>query len=114
MKANAVYRIFDADDHALYVGLSQSVTARLNAHARKDWWADAVRVEITLHPTAEEMARTEIAEIDRLKPAHNVMHCPWRERAKRLIADRDAELAEMLLAPTATRQHSATEERKTA
>lgn len=91
MKALGVYRIFGDDDVSLYVGMSTNPTARLNDHTHKDWWPDVRRIELTLHSSPREVVQTELDEIDRLRPIHNVQHCPWRKRAQSLLSGMNAE-----------------------
>lgn len=76
----AVYRLYEASGAALYVGCSGDVHMRLRSHeTSKDWWRDVARVDITLHGDKRTALDVEAGEIQRLRPAHNVMHHPSTE-----------------------------------
>jgi predicted GIY-YIG superfamily endonuclease len=69
----AVYRLFDADDRLLYVGCSESMRTRLNAHrCEKDWFPTVTRTTVQGFPTREEALAAELAAIRSEAPVHNV------------------------------------------
>ena len=71
---HVVYRFFDAEGAALYVGSTSSVAERMHAHRRSSAWypsADLARTEITECESHEQMVSTEESEITRLRPTHN-------------------------------------------
>jgi len=67
----SVYRLFDADGHLLYVGMSCDPLRRWSEHARKAWWAEVARLELEPHGTWEEAAEAEALAIRREAPAHS-------------------------------------------
>jgi hypothetical protein len=69
----SVYRLFDADDRLLYVGCSESVRTRLNAHrCEKDWFPTVTRTTVQGFPTREEALAAELEAIRSEAPVHNV------------------------------------------
>lgn len=67
----SVYRLYDADDRLLYVGLANRPAERWGTHAGQPWWPLVVRKEITRYPTREEALRVEAAAIIGEDPLHN-------------------------------------------
>lgn len=77
-----VYRCFDADGQALYVGMTRrDWVKRLEGHHGKTWWHDVTRVEVVDVRNRDRWALNgvERREITRLRPLHNRHHNPdWR------------------------------------
>ena len=71
MTRHHVYRCFDAEGQALYVGLSAKVWTRLKSHRSAPWSHQVDRVKITVHPSQEEGRKVEVREINRLEPLYN-------------------------------------------
>ena len=71
-RAFCVYRVFDADGACLYVGMTDNIPSRRNAHKHKSPWAkDAARFILT-GPLPQVHARDlELREIWRLEPPEN-------------------------------------------
>ncbi len=67
-----VYRLMDADGHALYVGMTWDLNARLESHQAKPWAWQIARVDVTRHAGRLAAMDAERAEILRLRPAHNI------------------------------------------
>lgn len=72
IKARAVYRIFDASGSLLYVGMSGQPLTRIQAHAKKKWFACADRVEIRWHKTKQSALNAEAVSIIMDKPTFNL------------------------------------------
>jgi len=78
---NTLYRFFSSDDVLLYVGRTINPRTRLRDHARsKDWYEDAVRIEMESFPDAESLALAEIEAIKKERPVHNIQHSPRRKK----------------------------------
>lgn len=75
----ALYRLYDADDRLLYVGISKRPAVRWAEHAidKADlWWADVVRKTVEWFETREEAETAEVRAIRTEKPEHNKAHNP--------------------------------------
>jgi predicted GIY-YIG superfamily endonuclease len=69
----SVYRLFDTDDRLLYVGCSDDVHMRLNAHrCTQDWFPAVTRTTVEKFPTREEALAAELTAIRTENPIHNV------------------------------------------
>lgn len=69
----ALYRIFDASDELLYVGISDQLGTRLSDHAREsEWWPDAARIEVVWWSSRRQAEAAETAAIHAEVPAYNV------------------------------------------
>lgn len=70
-----LYRLFDAEDRLLYVGITNQPRRRFHHHrTTKTWWADVARHELETHPNREVASAAEIAAITGEHPVHNVVH----------------------------------------
>lgn len=68
-----IYRLYDADDLLLYVGVSLTVAQRLGSHRQtKAWWGDVVRITVEHAATRTEALELEADLIRDLKPLHNI------------------------------------------
>ncbi|MFF4403637.1 GntR family transcriptional regulator [Streptomyces sp. NPDC001404] len=75
VERTALYRLYDADDRLLYVGISSMPRTRWQQHASsKDWWPDVATREVEWHETRVGAAAAEAEAIRAEKPAHNRMH----------------------------------------
>lgn len=78
----AVYRIFDADDVLLYVGMSVSPETRFTDHRTcKPWMQQAFRYEIVWFATRSEAEAEERRAIRCERPLHNAVHAARPIRA---------------------------------
>lgn len=70
-----LYRLFDANDRLLYIGIAERWTGRLaQHHADKTWFGDVARLTIEHHPDHTAALEAEAAAIRSERPEHNVMH----------------------------------------
>jgi predicted GIY-YIG superfamily endonuclease len=73
----ALYRLFDATDRLLYVGITNNPDFRLyEQHAKeKPWWGDVdqQRTRIVWYDDRPSALRCELAAIHDEKPIHNVV-----------------------------------------
>lgn len=77
-----VYRLYDATETLIYVGLTGSIAHRMRQHqADKPWWSEVARVEVQQCEDRRAAADLERALIVRHTPCHNVVHMPKAEPA---------------------------------
>lgn len=70
-----VYRYFDADGRALYVGLTRDLIVRDDQHSKNSpWHASAVRCEASGPMARIEAMAMEAQDIFDLQPIHNHVH----------------------------------------
>lgn len=67
-----VYRFYDAEDHLLYVGVTNSPGVRFLDHMRRDWWGLAVRNTFSWHDSRDAALAEEARAIYAEAPLHNV------------------------------------------
>ena len=71
---HVVYKFYDADDRLLYIGISASLTARLNQHADDRSWFREVASARVEHVQGRQAALDRELELIRAeKPLYNVM-----------------------------------------
>lgn len=71
--AISVYRLYDAADSLLYVGITNRGFHRLHEHSKgKAWWSEVVRAEFEHHETRAEALAHEAKAIQDETPRHNV------------------------------------------
>jgi excisionase family DNA binding protein len=92
----AVYRIFDADDVLLYVGMSVSPETRFADHRTcKAWMRQAYRYEIAWFATRADAEEEEQRAIAQERPLHNTVHMPRPMRPVALSAPGTYTMTEM-------------------
>jgi predicted GIY-YIG superfamily endonuclease len=70
----ALYRLYDADEQLLYIGITYDPLKRLEQHSRREWWP---LVEIAKVQWFDNRARAATAERDAIKaedPKHNIVY----------------------------------------
>jgi hypothetical protein len=73
----AVYRLFDADDRLLYVGVTENVKARFSHHASsKPWWPDVARHTVEWMDNRDDAEAAEKLAISTEMPVWNVRDSP--------------------------------------
>ena len=71
----ALYRLYDAGDVLLYVGITSSLKVRMTQHVvDKPWWGDVARKTVRWYPVRKEAATAEAAAIKAEKPKYNIAH----------------------------------------
>lgn len=74
-----LYRLYDADDVLLYVGVTYNPKARFTQHRdTKSWWPQVARTEFQWFPSRSEAEAAERELIEAEAPPHNVLHHPVR------------------------------------
>jgi predicted GIY-YIG superfamily endonuclease len=87
---HAVYRIYDAQDRLLYVGVSADFDARFRNHKSRAAWApDYQRHELTWYPDRWQAESAEVAAIMSENPQYNVAgnRQPRPEKPVRMTLD---------------------------
>ncbi|MGW7330449.1 GntR family transcriptional regulator [Streptomyces sp. NPDC054840] len=76
----ALYRLYDADDQLLYVGIAKDPTARWESHARSPrssrWWSLVERRSVEWYASREEADVAETGAIKAERPLHNRAKVP--------------------------------------
>lgn len=68
----ALYRLFDAEDVLLYVGITTTPGVRMGQHAdTKPWWPEVAKKTMTWYSSRREACNAEATAIDAEKPKHN-------------------------------------------
>lgn len=71
----AVYRLFDASDVLLYVGVANRPEERWRSHAiEKQWWDQVARKMVEWYPSRDEALTAEDAAILAESPRFNIMY----------------------------------------
>ena len=92
----AVYRVFDASDGLLYIGVAKNFGLRWAKHAAvKPWWPDVQRQTVEWYPDRESALAAEEAAIRTEKPRHNVVYTPQQYRRPR-PASKPCEIAHIV------------------
>ncbi|MFJ6348634.1 DUF6907 domain-containing protein [Streptomyces sp. NPDC092046] len=77
----ALYRLYDADDRLLYIGITKNLEQRWTGHRHSatssKWWPDVVRKVIEWHPSQEAADAAETAAIETEEPLHNRAKLPY-------------------------------------
>lgn len=75
----ALYRLWDAEDGLLYVGVAARPEFRWTQHAdEKEWWPQVRRYDVEWHPDREAALLAEKTAILEEEPLHNITHSEWR------------------------------------
>jgi predicted GIY-YIG superfamily endonuclease len=70
----ALYRLYDADDRLLYVGVTRDVDRRLAAHRNdKPWWPQVARRSVEWFDERGDAAKAETQAIRSETPAYNIV-----------------------------------------
>ena len=91
----ALYRLYDAADRLLYVGITHDLEQRWVGHRyspTSTWWPEVHRKAIEWHPTRQAADVAETAAIASEKPLHNKAKRPggYVVRPSRLSSDLEA------------------------
>jgi predicted GIY-YIG superfamily endonuclease len=82
-----LYRVFDAADQLLYVGITEDLFKRLSQHRDQSGWFDqASRLVIEWYGTREACRQAESSAIKAERPLWNRQESPCRGAAEDLVA----------------------------
>ncbi|MFI9331963.1 GntR family transcriptional regulator [Kitasatospora sp. NPDC052868] len=74
-RRTALYRLYNALDQLLYIGITHNPTVRWTQHAAlKPWWPKAARKNIEWFDCRSAAAAAEVAAIVGEHPLHNIRH----------------------------------------
>jgi predicted GIY-YIG superfamily endonuclease len=68
----AVYRAYAEDGRLLYVGVSEQLPNRLQAHRSKPWWSEVVRVTAKFYRNRMDAYRAETEAVEAERPLYNI------------------------------------------
>lgn len=72
-----MYRLLDATDRLLYVGMGRNPLNRWSAHAdQHSWWPEVACFEVTWYPSRERAAQEERRALREDDPLHNIHGTP--------------------------------------
>ena len=75
--ASAVYRIYNAADELIYIGMSYEPAVRVRVQRReKAWGHEIARYEVDWHQDRAASQRAEEQLIKEFQPRYNVTHTP--------------------------------------
>lgn len=73
----ALYRLYDADETLLYIGVTDNPDRRFKQHRNtKPWWPGVSQKTIEWHTTRRRALAEEAAAIEAEAPAYNVQYNP--------------------------------------
>ena len=80
----ALYRLFDAKNELLYVGIAKSFGVRWDQHAKvQPWWPDVHHQAVEWLPDRDAAFRAETEAIRQEHPRYNIMHNRQRQQNAR-------------------------------
>jgi predicted GIY-YIG superfamily endonuclease len=81
----AVYRLYDADDTLLYIGMTGNPDGRFAAHeSTKPWWSQVARRSFEWHDSRELAEAAEDEAIRTEYSLYNVAGSPWAPKPREL------------------------------
>lgn len=76
-RPTALYRLFNADDELLYIGISYDPPARFTTHkVMQTWWPEVTRHSLEWKDTRAIAEAAELRAIETELPRHNVVGHP--------------------------------------
>lgn len=92
----ALYRLYDAEDRLLYIGITNSPDSRWKSHAHKSpWWPQVAAKHVEWLPTRQQAKREERAGVEEHNPPYNRIWNTWEIRAHLQAEDRRRARAEL-------------------
>lgn len=76
----ALYRLLNAEDRLLYIGISCNPQQRLKAHHGRSWWHEVKQVKLEWFPSRPEAEAAERLAIRTDKPQHNIAETALHRR----------------------------------
>lgn len=88
MRPTALYRLYDASDTLVYLGIAYDPDNRWYQHSReRKWWPQVTRKTVTWYDTRELAEAAETAAIRAERPVHNRAGIEREEPAARMADD---------------------------
>lgn len=84
--ATTVYRLFDADDGLLYVGVTRDPTQRFKEHSKRGWWGRVARTDLAVYPDRPTALAVERQAIVGEAPIHNRVGRVWPDRGSGVLS----------------------------
>ena len=73
-KPQTLYRMYNADDQLLYVGITQQQVVRFHQHAReKLWWPEVTQIWVEHYPDRPSVIEAERLAIQTERPRYNIV-----------------------------------------
>lgn len=73
-----LYRLWDASDQLLYVGITKTLRVRMRSHGRHQiWWHHVARKTFEYYIDRKSLVHAETRAIKRERPKWNVCHNSW-------------------------------------
>ncbi len=76
-RKTCVYRLYDADDRLLYVGLTMNPLGRMSKHRRRAWWQDVDRITMQWFDGREAAKAAEWRATGTDAPLYNITRPKW-------------------------------------
>ncbi|MFD3532069.1 DUF6907 domain-containing protein [Streptomyces sp. NPDC058664] len=99
----ALYRLFDAHDRLLYIGITKNLEQRWTGHrysaTSSTWWPEVARKAIEWYPTREAADKAETAAILSEAPLHNKDKAPGSWGSKRTAISPELDWSRILVEP---------------
>lgn len=84
----ALYRLYDADNQLLYIGITHNPEQRWTGHAfDKPWWPDVARKDLEWYDNRALAEAAEVAAIRTERTLYNVDDSPWAPKPRELEAN---------------------------
>jgi predicted GIY-YIG superfamily endonuclease len=94
-----LYRLYDANDRLLYIGITNRPEVRFRTHAANQaWWSEVVRSSLCTYATRAAAAAAEAQAIATETPLYNVLGVPGRRPRPRRHVVASNGLAELAIA----------------
>ena len=79
-----LYRMYDAEDRLLYVGMTSRIESRIRQHGKvKSWWPSVATIRLEQYASRAEAAAAEAEAIRSEQPQFNIMLMPRPESGRK-------------------------------
>lgn len=103
-RPTALYRLYDADETLVYLGIAYDPDVRWYQHSRdKKWWTNVARKTVEWHPDRDTAEAAELAAIRTETPLHNSRGVERPEPAPALATDGVQDIPATIARPLLTR-----------
>lgn len=92
-----VYRLYDAEDTLLYIGITTDTDVRWQAHSStRKWWPEVARKDVQWYEARADAEAAEVAAIRAEKPRYNRAHADYHPPLGTSVRDLRAALADVI------------------